>query len=363
MLRDLRTTQERTFADVAEYSLAKDSKALVYAVASKTEQNNGIYSVAPGSDAAPASLLAGKGQYTRLTWDLAEHKLAFLSDRDDQASKPAKYKAYIWERSGAPVEAVSTATAGFHQGYGILERGAMTFSRDGSRLFLSCAPLETIAALEKEPSPAVPVPSDEKVQADLWSWRDDLVQPMQKSRAAQERARSYRAVYSLADKKFLQISDPSMAGLFPSDDGRLALGTDDRTYRHMVDYDGVYNDVYLVNTTTGARQLMLKQYRGGVGGGGGGGGRGGNAGPQLSPDGSHLLAFKDKHWWSFNVADGKPTSLTAQLGVALHNEDDDHPDEPPSYGAGGWTKDGKWALVYDKYDVWAVSPTAPPRAS
>ena len=121
VLRDLRTTQERTFADVAEYSLAKDSKALVYAVASKTEQNNGIYSVAPGSDAAPASLLAGKGQYTRLTWDLAEHKLAFLSDRDDQASKPAKYKAYIWERSGAPVEAVSTATAGFHQGYGILE--------------------------------------------------------------------------------------------------------------------------------------------------------------------------------------------------------------------------------------------------
>ena len=22
----------------------------------------------------------------------------------------------------------------------------------------------------------------------------------------------------------------------------------------------------------------------------------------------------------------------------------------------GWTKDGKWALVYDRYDVWAVSP-------
>jgi len=364
VLRDLRSAQERTFADVVEFSMAKDSKTLLYAVASKTEQTNGVYAVAPGSDAAPAALLSGKGQYTKLTWDLAEHHLAFLSDRDDridaQSSKPAKYKAYLWDRSGAPVEIVSTATAGFHSGYGILDRGAMDFSRDGSRLFLSCAPIEAIAGLEKEPSPAVPVPSDEKVQADLWSWKDDLVQPMQKVRAAQERSRSYRAVYSLADKKFVQISDPSMAAVFPSDDGRLALGTDDRAYRHMVDYDGNYNDVYVVDTATGARHLALKQYRGAVGGGGRGGGRGGNGGAQLSPDGSHLLAFRDKQWWSYNVADGKTTSLTSQLGVAVHNEDDDHPDEAPSYGAGGWTKDGKWALVYDRYDIWAVSPNGAP---
>ena len=100
---------------------------------------------------------------------------------------------------------------------------------------------------------------------------------MQKVRAAQDRSRSYRAVYSLADQKFLQISDPSMDGLFPSDDGRVALGTDDRAYRHMVDYDGNYTDVYLVDTATGARKLALKKYRGrsAAGGGGRGGGGGG----------------------------------------------------------------------------------------
>lgn len=373
VLRDLRSAQERTFADVVEFSMAKDSKTLLYAVASRTEQTNGVYAVAPGSyqgsDAAPVALLSGKGQYTKLTWDLAERHAAVLSDRDDhidaQTSKPAKYKAYLWDRSGAPVEIVSTATVGFHPGYGILDRGPMDFSRDGSRLFLSCAPIEEIAALEKEPSPPVPVPSDDKVQADLWSWKDDLVQPMQKVRAAQERSRSYRAVYSLADKKFVQLSDPTMTGAFPSDDGRLALGTDDRAYRHMVDYDGAYNDVYVVDTATGARHLALKQYRGAVGGGGGrggngGGGRGGNGGVQLSPDGSHLLAFRDKQWWSFNVADGKTTSLTSQLGVAVHNEDDDQPEEATSYGVGGWTKGGKWALIYDRYDIWAVSPNGMP---
>ena len=104
-------------------------------------------------------------------------------------------------------------------------------------------------------------------------------------------SRSYRAVLNLADKKFVQLSDPTMAGLTPSDDGRVAIGMDDRAYRHMVDYDGTYNDVYLVDTATGARKLALKQYRGGGGGGGGGG-------VQFSPDGKHVLAFKDKQWWS-----------------------------------------------------------------
>src|SRR5579871_317163 len=354
VLRDLASAKERTFEDVLEYSMAKDSKALLYTVGSRKEETNGVYSVTPASDAAPAPLLTGKGQYTKLIWDTAAHRIAFFSDRDDQASKPAKFKAYLWDRSGAPVEIVSTATAGFRAGYGILDRGPMNFSRDGSRLFLSCAPLEEIAALAKDPAPPAPVPSDDKVQADLWSWRDDYVQSMQKVRATQDRSRSYRAVYRLADKTFAQISDPAMGGLFPSDDGRVALGTDDRPYRRMVDYDGAYNDVYLVDTTTGARTLTLKQFRGPVGAGGGRGGGGG--GVQLSPDGMHALAFKDKNWWSISVPDGKTTNLTAQLGVAVFNEDDDHPEAAPAYGAGGWTKDGKWALVYDRYDVWAVSP-------
>ncbi|HEY2015823.1 MAG TPA: hypothetical protein VGH38_20110, partial [Bryobacteraceae bacterium] len=354
VLRELPSSKERTFEDVVDYTIAKDSKVLLYAVGSRKDQTNGVYSVTPGSDAAAASLLAGKGQYTKLTWDFAGRHLVFLSDRDDQGSKPAKFKAYLWDRSGAPAEAVSTATAGFRAGYGILDRGPISFSRDGSRLFLSCAPLEEIAALEKEAPPPAPVPSDDKVQADLWSWRDDYVQPMQKVRAAQDRSRSYRAVYRLSDKTFQQISDPAMAGLFPSDDGRVALGTDDRAYRHMVDYDGAYNDVYLVDTATGARQLALKKFRGPIGVSGGRGGGGG--GVQLSPDGTHAIAFKDKQWWSIGVADAKMANLTSQLGVAVHNEDDDHPDEPPAYGAGGWTKDGKWALVYDRYDIWAVSP-------
>jgi dipeptidyl aminopeptidase/acylaminoacyl peptidase len=355
MVRDLRvqSVKERTFEDVTEYSMSKDGKTLAYTVASKKEETNGAYAVEPGTDQAPVALLAGKGRYSKLTWDFAQKEMAFLSDRDDAGAKPPKYKVYLWDRAASTATAVvSEATAGFRQGYAIFERGPVNFSRDGSRLFLSAAPVGTVAAAEVETpvSTATPGPNEEKVVADLWRWNDDYIQPMQKVRAAQERARSYRAVLHLSDKKFLQLSDPEMIGLTPSDDGRYAIGTDDRALRHMVDYDGTYNDVYLVDTATGSRKLLLPQTRGGGGGGRGGGG------VQFSPDAKYLLAFKDKQWWSIRVPDGAATSLTAKTGGVFFNEEHDTPDAPPAYGSAGWTKDGKWALVYDEFDVWAVSP-------
>jgi dipeptidyl aminopeptidase/acylaminoacyl peptidase len=350
VLRDLRDAKERSFEDVTDFSISKDAKAVVYAVASKKEETNGVYSVTPGVDSAPVALIAGKGRYSRITWDFAQHELAFLSDRDDAAGKPAKYKAYLWDRkAAAPVEVLSNTTPGFRAGYAIAERGTMTFSRDGSRLFVSCAPMDVIAASDREPPSANPtLPSDDKVVADLWHWKDDYVQPMQKIRAAQERSRSYRGVLNLVDKKFVQLADPAMATVNPSDDGRVAIGMDDRAYRHMVDYDGNFSDVFVVDTATGVKKKVLEQFRGGGGRGAGG--------VQMSPDAKHLLAYKDGIWWTVRTSDGKMTDVSSKLGPKFLNEDHDSPDLPPSYGQAGWTKDGKWALVYDRYDVWAVSP-------
>ncbi len=340
MVRDLTTAKERTAEDVLEYSIAKDAKTLVYAVSSKKDDTNGVYAIVPGSDAAANTLLAGKGKYSHITWDLSQKQLAFVSDHDDPAAKPAKFGVYLWARNGAASEVISSSVPGFKSGYAIYDRGQLSFSRDGARLFVSSAPAAQIAAATPDATPVAAAPGDEKVLADLWHWKDDFVQPMQKVRAAQERSRSYRGVYNIATKQFIQLADPTMATVNPTDDAKLALGTDDREYRHMVDYDGTYNDVYLVDTDTGARKLALKQFRGG--GGGGGGGRGGL---QISPDGRYGLVFKDRKWWSIETSDLKMTDLSGKLGPAFYDESHDTPDEPGSYGTAGWTKDGKWALI------------------
>ncbi len=327
----------------------------------RSAESNGIYLVTPGSASAPASLLAGKGRYTKPTWDREQHELAFFSDRDDTASHPAKFKVYGWTRgSAAPVELISASTPGFHNGFVIFDRGPISFSRDGSRLFVSCAPASLVAEAESTPpagaaaGPGAPLPAaadnSDRVIADLWRWNDDYIQPMQKVRLAQERARSYRAVYSFADKKFLQLADPTMSAVIPSDDGRFAVGMDDRAYRKMADYDGNYSDIYVVDTSSGERKLIMKQFHGG------GGGPGAIGGAVLSPDGKHLLWYQEKEWFTMSVPGGTPVNLTSRIPTAFFNDEHDSPDAIPSFGNAGWTKDGSRVLLYDRYDVWSVSP-------
>jgi dipeptidyl aminopeptidase/acylaminoacyl peptidase len=344
VLRDLSKPEpnERSFQDVLEYSLSKDGRTLVYAVSSKQEETNGIYAVGTANGVASKALLAGKGRYSKLTWNRPQSRLAFLSDRDDAAAKQPKFKLYLWERGAAAAsETISPATEGFRDGWTISDRGSLSFSRDGSRLFLGCAPVR--AAEDKEPDAA---PATDKVIADLWRWNDDYIQPMQKVRAARERTRSYTGVFHIASKEFVQLGGPELQTILPSDDGSYAVGVDDRPYRRMVDYDGSYADYYQVCTTTGQRTRYVEKLRGSERA----------SGNLWSPDGRHLLFFRDRHWHAVTVPGGTVTNLTAPLGVNFYNEDDDRPEPVGSHGTAGWTADGKYVLLYDRFDIWQVSP-------
>ncbi len=103
IVRNTTTGSERTFSDVLDYSFSKDAKTLAFTVSSKNEETNGVYIITPQNETAPTLLLAGKGKYQKLTWDEEQTELAFISDRDDQASKQAKFKVYLWERGSAAI--------------------------------------------------------------------------------------------------------------------------------------------------------------------------------------------------------------------------------------------------------------------
>ncbi len=338
VLRDLAAGSQRGFENVLDLSFARNGKTLLYTVGAKTEKDNGLYAVTPGDPAAPGALLAGKGKYTKLTWDREQTQAALVSDRDDAAAKTPKVKTYLWTRGAAAATELAPAEmVGPVAGLVLSDKGQLGFSRDGKKLYLPFAPPP------KPPRAASAAPADEeKVTADLWRWNDDFVQPMQKVRAAQERNRTYRGVLDLATKRYTQLADPALATVTLSDDGTRALGSDDRAYRKRVDFDGRYADYALVDPATGERRPILQQIRSE------------GAPPQWSPNGQWAAYFQDKHWHVLHTADGTTRSLTATLRVALHNEDHDLPAPPGAYGSAGWTKDSQSLLVYDRYDVWQV---------
>jgi hypothetical protein len=102
-------------------------------------------------------------------------------------------------------EVVSSSSAGFRKDFVVSDKATLSFSLDGARLFLGAAPPP-----DPEKSADEEIPADEKVLVDLWHWKDDYIQPIQKVRAEQERSRSYRAVYVVKDKRFVQLADEKM---------------------------------------------------------------------------------------------------------------------------------------------------------
>jgi dipeptidyl aminopeptidase/acylaminoacyl peptidase len=398
ILRNTTTGAERTFSDVLDYSLSKDAKTLVYIVSSKNEETNGVYLASTQSDAAPIALLSGKGKYQKLTWDEEQTELAFISDRDDQAAKQPKFKVYMWERaSGVPIasagstpsstgssptvregsggnptvregsggnptvregsggnptvregaknhatappvatEIVSNSSPGFRKDFVVSDKANLSFSLDGSRLFLGASPPP-----EPEKNADENIPADEKVLVDLWHWKDDYIQPIQKVRAEQERQRSYRAAYDVKARKFVQLADEKLETLTPSTDGRLAIGSDNRAYRVTNDYDPGMTDFYVVNAEDGSRKPVAQKQRFNV---------------SLSPNGKYAIYFDGKDWNAYSVATGAKINLTKSLGVNFFNEDNDTPELPNAYGVAGWTKDDASVLIYDRFDVWQVSP-------
>ena len=340
VLRNMADKSERSFSDVLEYTISKDAKNLVFAVSSRKDDTNGVFAVATATADAPVALLTGKGKYTKLTWDEKQTQLALLSDRDDAASPQPRLKLYRWDRKAATAnELVSTTTQNFKPGYVISERGAITFSQDGNKVFFGVAPPSEPERDESEDSST----SDEKVAVDLWHWKDDYIQPMQKVRAEQERNRSYRAVFHITDNKYAQLGDETLQVINPSSDGRWALGMDDRAYRILIGYDDDANsaDVSIVNTSDGSRKPVMKKH---------------SRGFTWSPGGRYALFYDGKNWNTISLPDGKIVNLTQALPVKFWRESHDSPSTPPSYGSAGWTSDDRYVLLYDQFDIWQIAP-------
>ena len=339
VLRTLADGTERTFTDVSDFHFTDDGKQLVFAISARDTTKNGVFVATPGSADAPVSLLDGKGKYSKLTFDENQTQMVFLSDRDDAAAKQPKWKIYRWDRKAPAAELVSAATPGLKSGFVISDRGTLSFSRDGSRLYLAVA---LPAAATPEPAAdAADTSNDEKAVVDVWSYKDEYLQPVQKLRAARDRNRTFTAAYSIPDHKLVQLADTEMETVSTSESPQWAMGNDDRAYRKAQDYDEHYTDLYLVDETTGTRKKIAEENLGAT---------------SWSPSGRYLLTFDGKDWSTISVPDGKKTNLTATLGAKFFNEDTDTPSVPGSYGSAGWTKDGKSVLLYDRYDIWRISP-------
>ncbi|MEI9975154.1 MAG: hypothetical protein WDO73_25730 [Ignavibacteriota bacterium] len=129
-------------------------------------------------------MLDGKGKYSKLTFDENQTQMVFLSDRDDQGAKPAKWRIYRWDRKAAAAELVSSATAGLKPGFAVSDKGALNFSRDGSRLYFGVSLPAAAPAPEAKTDDAADASSDERLWSTCGATKTNTCSPCRKSRRA-----------------------------------------------------------------------------------------------------------------------------------------------------------------------------------
>jgi dipeptidyl aminopeptidase/acylaminoacyl peptidase len=344
ILRKLATGEETTIPEVTEYDMDDKAVWLAYATSSTDAAKDGAF-VRRIADGTVRPLLTGRGHYKSLTFDEAGQQVAFLSDQAEYDKPVSPYRLYLWKGGDAPAsELVSASTPGVLSGM-VVADAPPRFSRRGDMIFLTVGPppapnpAPTPDPNDKAPAPPAPL------NVDLWSYKDSVIQPMQKVRAEQERTRSYSGVVHVADGRYVQAATRELPTVNPPlrHDLTLAIGTSDLPYRMEVSWDQTYNDVYLVDLQTGKATKVLEHW--------------GSSGTAMSPGGKYLLYFDENtgHWWTYRVANGQRTNLTERLKVPFQRAFTT-PDLPGPHGTGGWTADDASVLLYDEFDIWEVKP-------
>lgn len=103
-------------------------------------------------------------------------------------------------------------------------------------------------------------------------------------------------------------------------------------------------DIYITNINSGDKKLVIKQHLSDY--------------PQIvcSPSGKFLTYFRNDDWWLYNIALDKHIAVTKDIATSFKSEFHDYGSAIPPYGLAGWSPDEKWILLYDRFDIWAVTP-------
>jgi dipeptidyl aminopeptidase/acylaminoacyl peptidase len=333
--------KEYKYQDVIEYVVSKDGKSISFLqdMSDSSKIENFRANVFDTKEEKSKVVFEGKGGAKKLSADRIGNFISFLYSPD--TSKIKIYNLWFSKNSLPAVKIVDTLNSALPIGWSVSENSNITFSDDGTRLYFGTAPKPV-----KEPLDTLL--DEEKYKLDIWSWDDELLQPMQKKQLDQEKKRSYIAVFHIDNGKTFQIGDSVIPSVRISQKGNndIVVGTSDLKYRRSSSWDGGSNeDVYIINVETGVKTLVLEKVGSRV---------------YISPSCKYLIYWnnEEKAWMSVSVPGGVRKNLTSGIRVPLYDELNDVPDDPSPHGVAGWIDDEKHVLIYDRYDIWSLDLNA-----
>ncbi|SMD16466.1 alpha/beta hydrolase family protein [Pedobacter nyackensis] len=343
IFKNLITGAERTFKFVTDYSFNKNGKQLVFASSGSKKEKSApmgvfLFNTEKGT---LKTLVNGKGNFKNFIFNEEGEYLVFLGEKSPEKQEIKDFNIYYNSPTLDTAQIlVDNGITGMPAKWVVNGDAKLIFSKDGNKLFFGIAPVKT-------PKDTTLV-DFENAKLDIWSYKDDYLQPMQLKNLEKDLKKSYLSAIEIfsSDPKIIPLTDVKLPDAMPVNEGNanFVLASTDYGNRLQSQWaGGSLRDYYLVDTKTGSRKKIIERLSGSV---------------MTSPAGKYILYFdkRTSNWYTFNVLTAKTTHLNNGMSVKFVDEENDVPDDPGAYGLATWVEDDKAVLIYDRYDIWEFSP-------
>jgi dipeptidyl aminopeptidase/acylaminoacyl peptidase len=364
LLKNLTDGTARTIGNVTEFAFNKKSGQFAYIVESANNAANSVELYNLGNNNLKV-IASDTIKFNKLTWQKEGDGLAFFRSyrKDGFEEDNAVVYTYTNIYKAPTLKVFDPETAkGFPAGMRVYNGSGLTLSDDMTTAFFGIkkwtanplakkddkkpgdsltkkdsARIDSTRALSKK------APVDKLAPVDVWHWKDPEIQPRQRVTYGKDTVFSYLSAWNLDNNTFFQLAKELAPDAEINGNQKYVLISTNKKYRPAFKED--FADAYLVNVKTGQEKLVFEKAI-----------QSAYGFPQSSPDGKYFAYFKDKNWWTYNVATGANTNITENIKTDFWDTRDDHPASRPAFGGGGWLKSDKEILLYDEYNVWAVQP-------
>lgn len=346
VLRRLSTKTNDTLYYSKDYTFAEKGQGLV--VTSKGAEDvleAGVYAY-DFDQSKWSALLESKGDVSKMNWSEDAAHLTFILDADTTENRIRPYELYYWKKGDAKAQVIADQNSDFlPAAYNISNFSRPRFSDDGNRLIFTIAPppvLQDTALLE-----------DEIVNVEVWHYDESELYTRQENNLKSAKERDFECIYFLDDRSIAVIGNEKYDRLLYGEgyDDRYVVAQHDATYdKERMWLGHGYFDGYRIDVRSGTTEEFVTRARGRM---------------ARSPEGRFVFWYDAsvQGHWIYDVEKNSLFQATSKEVGSFGDEKNDRPMDPYSYGYQGFSKDEKFFIVYDRYDIWLVdtSNENPPR--
>jgi len=340
VIRSLENNQHDTIYYVNHYTLAEEApKILLSSTVMDSTFMQGVYQY-NCSNRQLAHLYRGKGDFKHLNIDKQGEQFTFIANTDTLKKQVDDFGLYYANSKDTAKLIMKRNYRFMEKDWYVSEHSKPVFSEDGKRLFFGINPKPILQDTTLLP--------EEIVQVEVWNYQDKRLYPQQKVKLEEDKKKAYECVYDIRSKQFNQLGQveiPTIEYTKEKNTG-FALGYAQEPYLETISWEGFpsYKDIYSINLSNGNRIKLATKVK---------------ANPSISPSGKYFYwySYPDTAWYAVpSNPSSPPIEISKGITAPLYDELNDRPMHPRPNGLAGWLEYDEAILIYDRYDIWKVSP-------